>query len=290
MLRTLSINIIAILPVEELEDVEEMDTEFSAPESSQALREMFSQEDKQMREIDFSAVRKKETKTSQDYDRQNERYIHRLQEVTNEMDKIAPNLRALEKYDSIRQNLTEITAQFEESRQLAKEASESFEQLKKSRVTRFMEAFTKISDSIDPIYKQLTNSNGSRAYLSLENPNEPFLGGIKFNAIPPNKRFRDMEQLSGGEKTVAALALLFAIHSYQPSPFFILDEIDAALDSSNVNNVAHYIKRHSKTLQFIVISLKESFFENADALIGIFKDRPQNSSKAIMLDLMPYEF
>lgn len=81
-----------------------------------------------------------------------------------------------------------------------------------------MEAFNHISGNIDKIYKQLTKSNthplGGTAYLNLDNEDEPFLHGIKFTAMPPTKRFRDMEQLSGGEKTVAALALLFSIHRF----------------------------------------------------------------------------
>ena len=75
--------------------------------------------------------------------------------------------------------------------------------------------------------------------------------------MPPLKRFRDMDQLSGGEKTMAALALLFAIHTFQPAPFFVLDEVDAALDSHNVAQVSQYIREHaSEQFQFIVISLK----------------------------------
>jgi len=81
-----------------------------------------------------------------------------------------------------------------------------------------MDAFSHISNNIDKIYKQLTKSNthplGGTAYLYLENEDDPFLHGIKYTAMPPAKRFRDMEQLSGGEKTVAALALLFSIHRY----------------------------------------------------------------------------
>ena len=73
---------------------------------------------------------------------------------------------------------------------------------------------------------------GGNAYLTLDDTEEPFKGGMKFNAMPPMKRFRDMYQLSGGEKTVASLALLFAIHSYHPAPFFVMDEVDAALDNS----------------------------------------------------------
>lgn len=89
-----------------------------------------------------------------------------------------------------------------------------------------MEAFNHISSNIDKIYKQLTKSNthplGGTAYLNLENEDDPFLHGIKFTAMPPTKRFRDMEQLSGGEKTVAALALLFSIHRYPYGIFFYL--------------------------------------------------------------------
>lgn len=118
------------------------------------------------------------------------------------------------------------------------------------RLALFTDAFDHISRSIDAIYKELTRSDvhplGGMAYLSLESPDDPFNGGIKYTAMPPSKRFREMEQLSGGEKTVAALALLFAVHSHRPSPFFILDEIDAALDASNIARVAQYIRQRSR--------------------------------------------
>ncbi len=93
------------------------------------------------------------------------------------------------------------------------------------------------------------------------------ISGIKYHAMPPLKRFRDMEHLSGGEKTMAAMALLFAIHSYQPSPFFVLDEIDAALDNANVDKIKKYIREHAGPgMQFIVISLKAGLFRIARAL------------------------
>lgn len=95
-----------------------------------------------------------------------------------------------------------------------------------------------------------------------------------------------MEQLSGGEKTVAALALLFAIHSYQPSPFFVLDEVDAALDNTNVAKVARYIRSQaSDAFQFIVISLKGSLYEHGDSLVGIYRDQEVNSSRTLTLDV-----
>lgn len=104
------------------------------------------------------------------------------------------------------------------------------------------------------------------------------------------KRFRDMEQLSGGEKTIAALALLFAIHSYQPSPFFVLDEVDAALDNTNVAKIANYIRSHaSESFQFIVISLKGSLYERSNSLVGIYRDQDVNSSRTLTLDVSDLE-
>lgn len=123
-------------------------------------------------------------------------------------------------------------------------------------------------------------------YLDMEDSDEPYLDGIKYHAMPPLKRFRDMEHLSGGEKTMAALALLFAIHSYQPSPFFVLDEVDAALDNANVAKIAKYIKEHAGPgMQFIVISLKTGLFQGSEALVGIYRDQGANTSKAVTLDV-----
>lgn len=104
------------------------------------------------------------------------------------------------------------------------------------------------------------------------------------------KRFREMELLSGGEKTLAALALLFAIHSYRPAPFFILDEVDAALDNTNVSKIARYIRKHANDdFQFIVISLKNTFYEMAQSLVGVYKDNQDFSSKVLTLDLSKFE-
>lgn len=100
------------------------------------------------------------------------------------------------------------------------------------------------------------------------------------------KRFRDMEQLSGGEKTVAALALLFAIHSFRPAPFFVLDEVDAALDNTNVAKIANYIRAQaSPDFQFVVISLKGSLYERGNSLVGIYRDQDVNSSRTMTLDV-----
>lgn len=98
-----------------------------------------------------------------------------------------------------------------------------------------------------------------------------------------------MDQLSGGERTMAALALLFSIHSFRPAPFFVLDEVDAALDNSNVKKIRDYMQRRSRDFQCIVITLKDTFFEYADSLVGICKDVNSLSSRVLTLDLTQYD-
>ena len=104
-----------------------------------------------------------------------------------------------------------------------------------------------------------------------------------------------MSNLSGGEKTIAALALLFAIHSYQPAPFFVLDEIDAALDNTNIGKVASYIGgRTGRGMNVVVISLKDEFYSHAEALIGVCPDSKAGGnadclvSQVLTLDLTPF--
>lgn len=188
--------------------------------------------------------------------------------------------------------------ELEAAKQEAKAAADAFLATRAARFQRFSECFAHVSGNIDRIYKELTRSEnhplGGTAYLSLENADEPFLHGIKYTAMPPTKRFRDMEQLSGGEKTVAALALLFAIHAFRPSPFFVLDEVDAALDNVNVGKVAKYIRSKTRpgtegTFQAIVISLKDNFFDNADALCGVCRDADVNCSATFTYDLNQHD-
>jgi len=152
-----------------------------------------------------------------------------------------------------------------------------------------------VAKEIDPIYKGLTQGPnfpmGGKAYLHLENSEEPYLSGIKYTAMPPMKRFRDMTELSGGEQTIAALALLFAIHSYHPAPFFVLDEVDAALDNINVGKVSQYIRNRSvkDKLQCLVISLKDTFYTKADGLVGVYRDQKLQQSGIVTLNLSNFD-
>ncbi|KAF9949842.1 Structural maintenance of chromosomes protein 1 [Mortierella alpina] len=221
-------------------------------------------------------------------------FLDRLRQLSDEIERLAPNMKAIERLDGVEARLKQTDRAFTAARKSAREIKEAFGQIKQERYDRFNRAYQHISGKIDDIYKSLTRSTafpmGGTAYLSLEDTEEPYLDGIRYHAMPPLKRFRDMDQLSGGEKTMAALALLFAIHSFRPSPFFVLDEVDAALDNMNVARIGHYLQEHaSADLQFIVISLKSSLYERGQGLVGIYRDQGVNSSKTLTLALDQYE-
>ncbi|XP_078152053.1 structural maintenance of chromosomes protein 1-like [Carex rostrata] len=240
-------------------------------------------------------------------DKVDSEFKQKMESLVAEINRTAPNLKALDQYQVLLEKEKEVSKKYEEALKEEKDISDNFNSIRQQRYVLFNEAFKHISENIDRIYKQLTKSNthplGGTAYLNLENEDEPYLYGIKYTAMPPTKRFRDMDQLSGGEKTVAALALLFSIHSFRPSPFFILDEVDAALDNLNVAKVARFIRSKScdwargsdpetmdigPAFQSIVISLKDTFYDKAEALVGVYRDADINCSKTLTFDLMKY--
>nr|CAH7756245.1 unnamed protein product [Callosobruchus chinensis] len=203
--------------------------------------------------------------------------IHNLQDTLTKIQ--APNLKAIEKLQLACGKLQSTNEEFENLRKQNKKAKNAFERVKQQRYERFSRCFDHVSNEIDGIYKALAQNQSAQAFLGAENPEEPYLDGINYNCVAPGKRFQPMSNLSGGEKTVAALALLFAIHSYQPAPFFVLDEVDAALDNTNIGKVAKYIREKTESLQTIVISLKEEFYSHADALIGICPETEVSESQ-----------
>ncbi|CAM9228761.1 unnamed protein product, partial [Ectocarpus fasciculatus] len=215
-----------------------------------------------------------------------------ITDITTELSLMQPNMHAAERYDGVTDKLKECNENLDQVRDSSKAVAARFEEVRNTRQRLFMECYNHVSDSLTIIYKDLTKSSkhplGGNAYLTLENTDEPYLGGVRYTAMPPMKRYRDMDQLSGGEKTVAALALLFSIHSFRQAPFFVLDEVDAALDNVNVQKVCHYIRQRSRHFQCIVISLKDMFFEHADVLFGVCKDVPTVSSRVLSLNLRDY--
>ncbi|KAL2179193.1 SMC1-like protein [Thermothelomyces heterothallicus CBS 202.75] len=242
-------------------------------------------------EIDFDGLDEDLKKPDDDIE---DRLQEKITSLTTELEKLNPNMRAMERLESVKSRLEATEKDFEDSRAALRAAREAFAKVKEKRFELFNRAFTHIQEQITHVYKDLTRSDayplGGQAYLDIEEDTDtPYLSGIKYHAMPPLKRFRDMEHLSGGEKTMAALALLFAIHSYHPSPFFVLDEVDAALDNANVEKIKKYIREHAGPgMQFIVISLKPTLFQDSESLVGVYRDQEANTSRTLTLDLRKY--
>ncbi|KAH8199341.1 hypothetical protein TruAng_006473 [Truncatella angustata] len=148
-------------------------------------------------------------------------------------------------------------------------AKKRCDDLRRLRLEGFMEGFSTISLRLKEMYQMITM--GGNAELELVDSLDPFSEGILFSVMPPKKSWKNISNLSGGEKTLSSLALVFALHHYKPTPLYVMDEIDAALDFRNVSIVANYIKERTKNAQFIVISLRNNMFELAARLVGVYK-------------------
>lgn len=178
-------------------------------------------------------------------------------------------------------NMAKITEDYERCKAAVITSREEFNYIKKKRSEMFMECFAKISGAIGSIYKELTQENDGEgnAFLILDNTAEPYNGGVQFHVMPPKKRFREIGLLSGGEKTMASLSLIFALHSFKPAPFYVFDELDSALDKGNVAKLVSFLA--NLQVQLLVITLKPQVFQYADALVGVYKDQECNSSRVL---------
>lgn len=197
-----------------------------------------------------------------------ESLVNRLKVRVTECD-TEENLLSVREYHMKRVNCKEKRRFFVEKctahEALLKEQSERA----KVRYSMFMHGFNKITHRLKELYQMLTL--GGDAELELVDNLDPFSEGVMFSVRPNLKTWKKISHLSGGEKTLASLAFVFALHHYNPTPLYILDEIDAALDFKNVSIIANYIKRRTERTQFIFISLRSHMFELADSLIGIYK-------------------
>ncbi|SGY49508.1 BQ5605_C001g00787 [Microbotryum silenes-dioicae] len=169
-------------------------------------------------------------------------------------------------------DLDAVTKERDAAKQLA-------DDLRSQRLREFMGGFGIISMKLKEMYQMITL--GGNAELELVDSLDPFSEGIIFSVMPPKKSWKNISNLSGGEKTLSSLALVFALHVFKPTPLYFMDEIDAALDFRNVSIVANYIKDRTKNAQFIIISLRNNMFELSSRLIGIYKVANQTRSVAI---------
>lgn len=147
-------------------------------------------------------------------------------------------------------------------------------ELKNERFSEFMEALLFLGSTTQMLYQMITNGgDASLKFMEEGRSSDPFEGGIGFNVRPAKKSWKEIKNLSGGEKTLASLCFVFAMHHFRSTPLYVMDEIDAALDQVNVRLIANYIKFSERTrnAQFMIISLRNQMFEMGPRLIGIYK-------------------
>ncbi len=192
----------------------------------------------------------------------------RIAVVKDEIRKLGDvNVNAIEDYKALMERYTFMKNQHDDLIEAEKTLEKIIEELDTAMRKQFAEKFEEIKREFDKVFKELFG--GGKGTLELIEDEDILEAGIRIIAQPPGKKLQNMMQLSGGEKSFTAIALLFAIQNLKPSPFCLLDEIEAALDEGNVGRFAKYLNKLTKGTQFIVITHRRGTMEQADRLYGI---------------------
>ncbi len=189
------------------------------------------------------------------------------------------NLNAIDDYNAKKERYDDINDKVATLESRIRELNKLMEKLNAEKKGLFMKTYEGIDVNFRAIYSQL--SGGGEAFMNLENEEDPFEGGLLINAKPKNGKLLRLEALSGGEKSLTALAFIFAIQESQPSPFYVLDEVDMFLDAVNAEMVAKRIKESAAKVQFIQVSLRKVTLAQAEHLIGVTR-QPNGMSKVII--------
>ena len=181
----------------------------------------------------------------------------------------AINATAIEDSKMLKERYDEMTTQKEDLEKAESDLKEAIDKIKAEMLTQFDAGFDKINENFQKIFKELFG--GGRAMLEMDysEVDDRLEAGVEIIAEPPGKKLQKLSLLSGGEKALTAIAILFAILRLRPMPFCVLDEIEAALDEANVDRFARYLKKFSEETQFIVITHRKPTMELADALFGV---------------------
>lgn len=201
------------------------------------------------------------------------------------LDESRPNLSAMKEYRDKNEVYTSRRDEFNEINDVRNRKREMRNDLMKMRRDEFTKGFEIITAKVKQMYQMITM--GGDAELELVNTLAPFEEGVVFTVRPPKKSWKTIMNLSGGEKTLSSLSLVFALHHYKPTPLYVMDEIDAALDIKNVSIVANYIKDRTKNAQFVIISLRNQMFGLCSRLIGIYKTH--DCTKLVLMENDPDE-
>jgi chromosome segregation protein len=177
------------------------------------------------------------------------------------------NINAIEEYKLEGARYEEMNAQVQDLQKAEADLMKIIADLSSEMLQKFNAEFVKINENFTKVFKELFG--GGNAKLELLPNEDPLCAGVEISACPPGKSPKSISLLSGGEKTMTAIAILFAILKLRPMPFCFLDEIEAALDDANIDRYARYLKRFSQDTQFIVITHRKPTMELADSLFGV---------------------
>lgn len=205
-----------------------------------------------------------------------ESIAQRIMALTRAMEKLEPvNMRAIDEYNEVENRQKDLKSRrdilFHEREEILLRIKK-YEEMKKEA---FMDTFNGVNEQFKQVFAELSDGTGE---LFLEKPDEPFSGGMTIKAQPSEKTLQRLEAMSGGEKSLTALSLLFAIQQYRPAPFYAFDEIDMFLDGINAEKVARRIQNAAANAQFIVVSLRKTMIEAAKRTIGVSMQESNVSS------------
>jgi chromosome segregation protein len=211
--------------------------------------------------------------TEEDKARDEQELAARIQELRDRLERMGPvNVLAVEQAQELEERDRFLTAQRQDLQDSIAEMEQAIRKIDRTSKERFKEAFTVINQHFGEIFKQLFG--GGTAGLSLLDEEDLLESGIDVMAQPPGKRLQNVLLLSGGEKALAAISLLFAIFQYKPSPFCILDEVDAPLDDANIGRFVRMLEGLKEQTQFVLITHSRKTMEIADQLYGVTMEEP----------------
>ncbi len=191
-----------------------------------------------------------------------------LRDVEGRMQRLEPvNMRALEEYEEQEGRKDELETELERLERERESLIELTDELVGHKKESLMKVFDEVNENFEEMFEAL--SGGGKAKLELENPVDPFEGGLILRSQPSGKKVTRLEALSGGEKSLTALSFIFAIQRYAPSPFYVLDEVDMFLDGVNSELVANMVRRNANHAQFIMVSLRKVTLKLADHVYGV---------------------
>ena len=196
------------------------------------------------------------------------------------------NVGAVEEYAETKALVDDLTAQQQDLKRAEMDLRELIERLLIQMRSTFVENFSKMQGYFAETFTRLFG--GGHAELKLMDPDDPLNCGIEVNAQPPGKKLQLLSLLSGGERALTAIAILFAMLKLKPTPFCILDEIEAALDDANIGYYADYLKEYSKGTQFIVVTHRKGTMERCNSLFGVAMEE-QGVSRMVSVSLQDYQ-